>query len=186
MDSFSKLFNLLSYIFITCPQTVLQGVKEPQTQGGLSWRLLTFNQDEDFFNSLPRKDNSARWAGSARNSYSYLRSLSLYRELTITWQFNYVKITQRRIHFASPCKLHPGQQKEGTLHGRNTTIHNRDLGVLNNNYPSASRWERQREGKKSSVNMPIYLLCQLSHIHLHYPTEYGTMFSVKNKTTEVN
>lgn len=43
-----------------------------------------------------------------------------------------------------------------------------------------------RDWESFSINIPTYLLSQLSHIHPHEPMEQDEVFSVKNKTKELN
>lgn len=94
----------------------------------------------------------------------------------------YAKDTQRRIHFASPCKSHQGYQKRRGLSNcvNSTIIHNLDLGMRENNHPPASRRRKAERGRERLSQSP------LSHVRPYDPTEYGTTFSGRNKTLELH
>lgn len=83
-------------------------------------------------------------------------------------------------------QIHPGYQTRWFLHVRNAMIHNLGLDILKTKYPPALRWGEAEGGKENLSQYSIYLLSQQSHIPLHYPIEYGTMSSVKNKTKVFN
>ena len=84
-------------------------------------------------------------------------------------------------------KITPGlPEKRGLFDCVNNTItHNLDLGIGKNNHPSASTRRKAERGRERHSQCPHPCALPAQPLHLYDPTEYGTMFSGRNKTLEL-